>query len=377
MPPIRQNTVQQQYDTPTRAPNIAQRSRCIQLLPHECVRIVELKAVGWSYTEIYERYSYIPIGTMKTTIARFSKRGSIQETLVRSGQPRKLTEQDYIKLLQAIEENLCTIYYSLLNLVGFKYDRKTIQRFLQNENKRKWLLLKQPELKPEDIRKQLQWAQRIFHYTSEQWKKIFWSDETTVEHGKGGKHEWIFTRPKYQIAHRDIQEYSVYKGIKQIFWAAFSGSGRRTGLIPLFGNPDTPRGEIDRYIILELYQRILPTLMNGIDGAIFQQDNASVHTAYVICNWLAEQDFENMKWPPYSPDLNPIENLWALLKAKIYELHPELRGMPDNENTLEFLIETAQEAWSLIDTNILENLAVSMPHCVQQIINNDGWYTSY
>ena len=162
-----------------------------------------------------------------------------------------------------------------------------------------------------------------------------------------------------------------------MLWAAFSGSGRRTGLIPLFGNPDTPRGEIDRYIILELYQRILPTLMNGIDGAIFQQDNASVHTAYVICNWLAEQDFENMKWPPYSPDLNPIENLWALLKAKIYELHPELRGMPDNENTLEFLIETAQEAWSLIDTNILENLAVSMPHCVQQIINNDGWYTSY
>lgn len=92
MPPIRQNTVQQQYDTPTRAPNIAQRSRRVQLLPHERVRIVELKAVGWSYTEIHERYPYIPIGTMKTTIARSSKRGSTQETLVRSGQSRKLTE---------------------------------------------------------------------------------------------------------------------------------------------------------------------------------------------------------------------------------------------------------------------------------------------
>jgi len=44
-----------------------------------------------------------------------------------------------------------------------------------------------------------------------------------------------------------------------------------------------------------------------------------------------------MAWPPYSPDLNPIENLWALLKAKIYEIHPEIRGMPNNEETLEFL----------------------------------------
>jgi transposase len=31
-----------------------------------------------------------------------------------------------------------------------------------------------------------------------------------------------------------------------------------------------------------------------------------------------------MYWPPYSPDLSPIENLWPLLKAKIYELHPEI-----------------------------------------------------
>jgi transposase len=45
-----------------------------------------------------------------------------------------------------------------------------------------------------------------------------------------------------------------------------------------------------------------------------------------------------MKWPPYSPDLNPIENLWALVKAEIYRLHPELENAPDTEATLNRLV---------------------------------------
>jgi hypothetical protein len=110
---------------------------------------------------------------------------------------------------------------------------------------------------------------------------------------------------------------------------------------------------------------------------VFQQDNASVHTAHIVRDWIADQDYEIMKWPPYSPDLSPIENLWSLLKAKIYELHPEIRGMPNNDDTLQFIIGVAQIAWSMIDIAILENLAITMPHRVQQVIDNDGWYTSY
>ena len=51
-----------------------------------------------------------------------------------------------------------------------------------------------------------------------------------------------------------------------------------------------------------------------------------------------------MDWPPYSPDLNPIENLWAIMKAEIYKLHPELEFVDDTEETLQALIEAAKEA---------------------------------
>jgi hypothetical protein len=27
-----------------------------------------------------------------------------------------------------------------------------------------------------------------------------------------------------------------------------------------------------------------------------------------------------MVWPPYSPDMNPIENLWSVLKGKVHQV---------------------------------------------------------
>lgn len=382
MPLNQHSTVQQlmeeQFDPPTSVPNVAQHSsrRC-QLAPFERVRMVELKSIGWSYTQIRERYPHIPIGTIRTTIRRSSMRGPGQETLPRSGTPQKLNNYEKSLLIQAIEENPRIKYSELLALVDCKVSRQTIWRLFQSSNHRKWLVLQRPELKPEHAHRRLQWANMVQDFDENKWKQVFWSDESTVERGKGARREYTFTQPKFQIPARDIEEIPVHKGVKQMFWAAFSGCGRRSGLIPLFGNPDSPRGGINRTVILNLYQSVLPVLLNGVDDTIFQQDNAPVHTARCVRDWLANQQFEIMRWPPFSPDLNPIENLWSVLKAKIYELDPELHTASDNDGTVERLTEAAQVAWSQMDMSMLESLAVTMPHRVEQVLANDGWYTSY
>jgi len=47
-------------------------------------------------------------------------------------------------------------------------------------------------------------------------------------------------------------------------------------------------------------------------------DNASWHRKGVICDIADEYGFQVMFLPPYSPDLNPIEKVWANVKRRLH-----------------------------------------------------------
>ena len=50
--------------------------------------------------------------------------------------------------------------------------------------------------------------------------------------------------------------------------------------------------------------------------ALFIQYNAPCHKAKKVMDFLQKQNIETLNWPPQSPDLNPIENLWKLSREK-------------------------------------------------------------
>lgn len=215
--------------------------------------------IGWGATTIKKkRFPGIPRSTIQYTLTQESKRQK-QESLSRSGAPRKLTEDDRDHIYETIQQNPSILIKDLLSEVDDKVKRTSIWRLTHEMGLRKWRKMQRPTLTPQHAQKRLAWARRYEHFTSEDWARVYWSDECTVERGIGQRQEWTFTRPKDQLWEHPEEGRQVQmiptrgKQIKQMFWSAFSALPRRSGLIPLFGDPQARRGGVSSRTIEELY----------------------------------------------------------------------------------------------------------------------------
>ena len=86
---------------------------------------------------------------------------------------------------------------------------------------------------------------------------------------------------------------------------------------------------------------------------IFQQDGAPAHKAKKVSVWLREHGITLLDWPGNSPDLNPIENLWVLMKKKMAE---------KNCSSIEELKSHLKTIWVTdISVELCQSLAMSMP----------------
>lgn len=69
-----------------------------------------------------------------------------------------------------------------------------------------------------------------------------------------------------------------------------------------------------------LKDEVLP-MLNSRYGSnlVFQQDNARPHIQKDVMKLFKVNEIKRMEWPPYSPDLSIIENVWRLMKDKVYD----------------------------------------------------------
>ena len=103
---------------------------------------------------------------------------------------------------------------------------------------------------------------------------------------------------------------------------------------------------------------------------IFQQDNDSKHTSHTARKWFETNKIDVLVWPPQSPDLNPIENLWQHLKKKLAEYETEPHGILE-------LWERVEVEWDKIPVDICIKLVESMPSRIAEVLKVKGGYTRY
>ncbi|GFW44429.1 transposable element Tcb2 transposase [Trichonephila clavipes] len=158
------------------------------------------------------------------------------------------------------------------------------------------------------------------------WQKVVFSDESRFVLGTDGYRVRVWRRPAYDS---------------------------RSTLIVMRG---TITGQ--RYVDDILRPHVGPFL-NGIQGAIFQHDNARPHTARVAQDFL--RHFQTLPWPPRSPNLSSVEHVWDQLKRQMPSCH--------SVHDLELAV---QDLWANLPQDNMRCLINSMPNRVAACIAAGG-----
>ncbi|KIN00637.1 hypothetical protein OIDMADRAFT_125051, partial [Oidiodendron maius Zn] len=77
--------------------------------------------------------------------------------------------------------------------------------------------------------------------------------------------------------------------------------------------------------------------------------------------------------PPYSPDLNPIENIWFMLKALAIKMFPDIiNGSGDTEEYRKAIEDCLKVAWDILPDLLFESLIESIPRRIVVYIKAKG-----
>jgi len=134
-------------------------------------------------------------------------------------------------------------------------------------------------------------------------------------------------------------------------------TARVFGAISMFGKLILAfySGNLDQYAYQKLLSEHLYPYVNLLWGHrvwVLLQDGATCHRAKSTLNAILKEAGDIIDWSALSPDLNPIEHVWSMLKTGV------ARRNPRNEAELRNAIT---QEWELLDNDIVISIARSMP----------------
>lgn len=321
----------------------------------ERTRIKSLRECGTTIREIARRMQ-----RNKKTIFSFLKNPDSYGTSKRTGRKPLVCERTkrQIKRL-AIDTHISPSKIKLQ--LSLPVSTRRIQQILKNDENLKYVKrVPQPRLQKRHKNARLLFAEK-HKFWEDEWRSVVFSDEKkfNLDGPDGQQKYWADIRRERESRFR-----RNFQGGSLMIWAAFGYNG------------PTPICFINHKMNADLYIELLDSVLIDYsenfcdDPWIFQQDNAAIHNAKATKRFFSDRNINVMEWPAISPDVNPIENIWAILSQRVYANGRQFETVKDLRTCIE-------HEWKNIPLTTFRSLIESMPRRINAIIISKGGTINY
>jgi Transposase/DDE superfamily endonuclease len=220
------------------------------------------------------------------------------------------------------------------------------------------------QLTDEHKRQRLSFAHGYERWTEEEWCRVLFADVKTFE-GKGSHGQVWVRRPVGQAANAEYSVAHKPHPVAVPAWGCFSAKG--PGYMAMFD------GSLDAAGLRDIFRDyLLPTVKEhfgeGADWWLLHDNDPGRHKSQVLKTFMHNNYVRPLDFPPYSPDLNPIENVWKEM---------DLRMASTQADTKDELEDLVANTWATLTPDYCAGLARSMVKRIAQVIERNGAYTDY
>ena len=319
-------------------------------------QILSFFSVGASFRLIARK-----VNRSVSVVRHFLKDPEGYGTLKSPGRPSKLSERDKRHLLREAVKGESSSKDIRKNL-GLNVTDRRVRQVLKNDCNLVFRCRKAaPSLTKEHKDQRAEWARSKVTWSQERWNCVIFSDEKkfNLDGPDGLQYYWHDLRRNEEVFSK-----RPFGGGSVMIWAAFSSKGK-TSLVILEGKQNA------RKYCKVLENHLLPFVAQLHNGdCVFQQDNASIHTARYTTDWIKGKSIDVLDWPARSPDLNPIENVWGILSRRVYAQGRQF----DRKGSL---VQCLKECWDEISDDVSTNLINSMQERCVQVLQAKGAKSNY
>ena len=274
------------------------------------------------------------------------------------GAKKKLNPRDLRRVFKEVSNKSVSCAQVKHNL-SLNVTRQTVYNALKDNSNLKFKKMKKkPPLNNAHKLKRVNWARDKVGWNNE-WKYVIFSDEKkfNLDGPDGFSCYWHDFRKEERIFSKRHSG-----GGSLMIWAGFSFYGKTTLRII-----STRMTAVGYQNVLD--EHLLPFLdempLEDLEKLVFMQDNAPVHRANSVKAWFENHRINVVDWPPYSPDLNPIENVWGILARRVYSNGRQFQSVKE-------LREAVFRAWKDFTAQDLRPFIESMKSRVSDVLLGNG-----